>query len=122
MSLMIQKMPDIVIVNGQSDRNIILKNAFEDASSILIFAPSVITGGGTPVIQVTYDDTPTPGGNWVTLVRGAADVTPPAAGKAKAIGDDNSCVPACTGFRIHGTAAFTGSDHTFKAQKIFDAY
>lgn len=122
MSLMMQNMPDLVIPVNTADSNIMLRNAFEDAVTILIFGPATITGGGTPVIQVTYDETPTAGGNWVTLQKGAADVVPPVALKAKSIGDDNGCVPACTGFRIHGTANFTGGAHTFKVHKQFNAY
>lgn len=121
MSLCIQNMPDLVIPDASPDSNIILKNAFEDAWSIMIYGPATITGGGTPVIQITADAVPTAGGTWVTLVRAAADVTPPVANKGKAIGDDNGMIPACTGFRIHGTANFTGGIHTFKCMKIFEA-
>jgi len=120
MSLAIQQLPDFVIPNGATVSNIVPKNAFEDAWSILMFGPAAIVGGGTLTIQVTTDDTPTAGGNWSTLQRAAADVTAPAVTKAKAIGDDNGCVPACTGMRISGTGAVTGAT-TFKAQKIFEA-
>lgn len=114
-------MEDISIPDAAADSRIVLMNEFSDADDLVIFAPASITGGGTPVIQVTYDDTPVAGGNWVTLQRAGADVVPPAAGKAKSLVDDSNKPPACTGWRIHGTANFTSGPTVFKARKSFEA-
>lgn len=116
----IQNLPDFTIAINAADSNIMLRNEFEDAIDILLLSASAISGGGTPVIQVTYDDVPSSGGNWVTLQKAAADVVPPAAGKAKSISDDNNAVPPCSGIRIHGTANFTTQITVFKVFKTVD--
>lgn len=113
----IQKLKDITIANTATDSRIILKNEFEDAIDLVVF-PTAFTGGGTVTIQITSDDTPSAGGTWTTLQKAGADVALTAS-KARAISDDNNCVPSCTAMRIHGSAAFT-ADHTFPAQKTID--
>lgn len=111
---------DITIADAAADSRIILMSEIGDADSFMLFAPASITGGGTPIIQITYDDVPTAGGNWCTLRKAGADVGPPAQGQAKSITDDGNCVPACTGMRIHGTANFTSGPTVFKGRKSFE--
>ena len=98
---------DITIANNATDSRIVLANEFEDAETLILMPTGAIGGGGTISLQVTYDAVPSASGTWVTLQKAGADVVPLVAGKARAVSDDNNCVPACTGFRIHGTVAFT---------------
>jgi hypothetical protein len=100
---------DITVLNGQTNsRTVVGPNEFNDAEIITLYAPAVLVEAGT--IQVNRN--PDGSGVWDTLVSGGADVTPPAAGKAKSYGKELCGVGA---FRI--VLAVVAADRVFQCSK-----
>lgn len=81
---------------------------YNDAESITIYAPAVLVEAGT----IEVNDKDDGSGTWVTLNHAGADVTPPAAGKAKSYGKELCSTMA---FRIK--LAVTAADRIFKCSK-----
>lgn len=103
---------DITVLNaGTNSRVVCGPYEYNDAENLTLIAPAVLPEAG--VIQVNRDPLATnasPG--WATLQSAGADVTTPAAGKAKSYGKELCGVSA---FRL--VLAAVAADRTFQCTK-----
>jgi hypothetical protein len=98
--LKVVTIPDMVISSGTTTSNVLKPDDLKQATTLLIIAPSALTG--TVDFQISDDNT-----TWATLTDEGADVTLPA-GKAKQVTiNERSYV------RLLSSAS-EGSDRTFK--------
>ena len=112
------RLPDIKILNGQQNSNVLSYKDWQDAIAIGLYAPLVITDAHTFLIQVT-DDPDAAAPVWRTLQIGdpATDAVPPAAGKARMYFE----IPLSGAFRLRDNTAVTTADTTWAASKLWGA-
>ncbi len=101
------RIQDLMIPSGTNISNIWKsREVYDDAEDVELLADSVTDGVITYTVEITSDNDPSAAGFWSTLQDAAADVSPPLAGKTKAL---PKAALAATGIRIKSSANVTAN-------------